>query len=259
MERLYPPVPLETLRQLAAEADPSVRRRFQVAETVRPRPERMALACSLFAKPRDQKEPGAEPPVDTEAGGEWWDRYLEPFLHFLREDLAGRWPGFKAIVFLEPTLRHLVPLLLGASELVEVRIMKDESVGHSPGACWRLLAAGDRSLDLVAMTDIDAVQEPLPFLASVLDGAQGYGASRLLRQVVHEFAEAKKYVLLWAGETVFRPSEAGLEDIEDLLVGYAWLRQQRCASAEPLVNRDGEEVRALFGPEGKCRTGSGSS
>ncbi len=120
MERLYPPVALETLRALAAEADASVRRQFRVAHTIHPRPERRALACSLFAKPRDQKEPGEEPAVDTSVGGAWWDRYLAPFLHFLREDLEARWPGFKVVVFLEPSLEDLVPVLLGASEMVEV-------------------------------------------------------------------------------------------------------------------------------------------
>lgn len=147
---IYPPIEVQSI----AEYDASTSTHFLVDRVENACDQRMCFSVSLFKRNPNNSIDG-EFPVDEDA---WKHRYLNGLLRNIQQ-IQRMEMRFKIRIYLARDLDGLCSLLIAAApEQVEIYVMHSSSIGHGPGALWRFLALSDRSLDVVAVSDID---EPL--------------------------------------------------------------------------------------------------
>ena len=159
-EDMFVPIPLSFLRQLREKHRDEVDAIAETYTALGAPPKRClsakkAIAISLFCTHKLNRY-ADEFALSQNFLDNWLksyaDRLLANFDRFPELFESSEW---KVVVYICPTTleqlkptRHLVDEL-SRYDFVELQFMKHPSIGHGPGALWRLLAMSDTSLDEV--------------------------------------------------------------------------------------------------------------
>ncbi len=146
-------------------------------------------------------------------------------------------------------------------DFVEVVIMKNETVGHSPGALWRLLAMSDTLLNNALIADIDEYWDSEKILKYFPKIAQYDKALSRLHHLPRERfwlrtdgsaynavsdGSAKNYPTILASRIYVQPRRLNIPDIDILMSSYAWLRQKRSTTDKPWSQISDDEVSTPY-------------
>lgn len=253
---MFVPIPLTFLRELRDRHREEIEAIEETYVALGPEPERRlparnAVAISVFCAHRMNRY-ADEFPMDEKTLGDWLKSYADP----LTENLA-RFPElfdtneWKVIAYVCPTtLEKLKPTHDIVAELteypfVELQIMKHPSIGHSPGALWRLLSMSDTSLDELLIYDID---EPwaLPINrwhgeARTYDWALARGVHMprdgfwVNLEVPWQREEGmNNYPPILCSKLNVRPLKLGIPDMSELISSYVFLRMRQSKTSNPV-------------------------
>lgn len=169
IEAMYPRVPVSLLvsdewqrrfREYFLDSGEFATDPFEVS-TRTARPQRKCFSVCLFRQSVDNQFPGQFPIDETRWRAKYWDG-----LRGIVGEMD-RFPDWKLRIHAEAQLGDMAEAAFAGHPQIELYRMKANSVGAGPGASWRYLALGDRSLDLVFVADIDeTVAEKVDYIGS---------------------------------------------------------------------------------------------
>lgn len=212
---------------------------YTVETILQQRPEKNAFVTSLFCANPDSLYPNYYPPPNSDPGGVWWNRYVGRLCTTMKfMDTNPKFQDWKFRIYLDPSLQALIPVLTECTPRLELYIMKRSSVGHNPGATWRLMALEDKTIETGYVFDSDEILDNLLYLG-FLDAFVGnpkMGVGRLLEESVGkcEWRDSPVYIYttMCCGLLGFRPALLDLP-IRDCILRYIAYRKAMAVTDRP--------------------------
>ena len=259
-EDMFPPVMPTVLRNFYAANHQEI---DQIAQTylgwtpAGPRlSQRYAVAISLFCTNKMDKSVD-ETVMTADQLEKWMVRYGEPLKRNLKLFPRLFDPSvWKIIAYLCP---HSLEKLKPANDLVrelaqypfvELKRMNHPTVGHSPGALWRLLSMSDYSLQEVLIFDIDEPwdnpvnrwhEETLRYDKALTRGVHIPREKfwlKLDRAWFDSDKQVNAYPPIMCSKLNVLPERLGLPDMDKLIATYVWLRMRQSRSSNPVSQID---------------------